>query len=197
MTTLLTAPPAPTTGRRATPEAVLLLRRSLVAFVATCLSLGAVEAVVRHGPWLGRSIAVTALMMVMGAFGRAVRLPRPLIIVAQLPVAFLAVIAFQASKEAHAGFLPGWNALQLFGHRWWDGIGDFTRFAPPGHASAGITTIIVSVAAAAAIGIDAIAVSYRQPHIAGLVLLAIYRCRPSRCPTVCAGRRSCCPPSAT
>jgi hypothetical protein len=174
MSTLLDAP----TGHRAAPVAQRRvpgdLRRVLVAFVACALSVGALLPVVRYGHWMSRSITAMAVVLLLGTFARAIRLPRPLIIVAQLIIGLGAVIALEASKHAYAGFAPNPAALRDLGNRWYDGLGDLTHSAYPVHPTPGINVLLVSGAVAAAIAVDALAVSYRRAEVGGAVLVATY-----------------------
>jgi hypothetical protein len=174
VSTLLEAP----TGHRAAPVADRRLpgdlRRALVVFVACALSVGALLPVVRYGHWLPRSITAIAVVLLLGTFARAIRLPRPLIVVAQLVIGLGAVIALETSKHAYAGFAPNPAALRDLGNRWYDGLGDLTHSAYPVHPTPGINVLLVSGAVAAAIAVDGLAVSYRRAEVGGAVLVATY-----------------------
>lgn len=172
MTTLLDSPVrhgATADAARAATD----LRRVVLALLATALSVGSVVAVVELGRWLPKSLAIVAIVFVLGTAGRAVRIPRPVVIAAQAVVAFCVVIAMQARQDATWNFVPGPGALEdLFDH--WDrGIGQLTRIVPPDPATADITTVVVLCVAGLAIAVDALAVAYRRPDYAGVALVAL------------------------
>jgi hypothetical protein len=175
MSTVLSAP-APTGTHRPEPARRLgaELRRSAIGFVATALSLVALLAVVRDGQWLARSLFLAAGLFVVGSAGRALRLPRPAVVVVQAIAALFAVLALQVSDWAPRGFLPGASALRHLGHQIDDGTGDFTNMATPDHATFGIVAIILIAASVAAIAVDALAVGYRRPDLAAWVIPVLY-----------------------
>ncbi|MGQ0466532.1 MAG: transglutaminase family protein [Sporichthyaceae bacterium] len=162
-------------GHAAEPRVHPDLRRLLLAAFATGLSVTALVAVVELGAWLPKALAVAGLMFVLGAAGRALRLPRPVVAGLQAVVGLCVVVAMQASTDATWNFVPGPGALEdLFGTQWNDGIGELTRLIPPDKPSVGITTVLVVSAVVTAIVVDACAASYRRPDLAGLVLVVVY-----------------------
>ena len=172
MSTLLDAPPrraAATAPARVATD----VRRVVLALLATALSVGSVVAVVEVGRWLPKSLAIVAIVFALGTAARAMRVPRPAVIGLQAVVAFCVVIAMQAREDATWNFVPGPGALEdLFDH--WDaGIGQLTRIVPPDPATAGITTVVVLCVAGMAIAVDALAVAYRRPDYAGVVLVGL------------------------
>jgi transglutaminase-like putative cysteine protease len=150
------------------------LRHAAVALAASWLSVAALLAVLRSGVWLTHSMTAMAVIIILGTFARAVRLPRPLIVVAQLIIGLGLVIALQVSKHAPGGFVPGPGALRDLGHRLNDGVGDLTHTAYPMHPTPGVNTLIVLSAVGAAIAVDALVVSYHRAEVGGAVLVALY-----------------------
>ncbi len=172
MSTLLdTRPAAPL--REQAPVIPLDLRRLLISLIASCLSVGALIAVVRMGAWLPKSFAIVAIVVTLGVLGRRLRLPHPVTIAAQTFVALCVVIAMQASTDATLGFLPGPGSVEDLADQWDAGIGQLTRIVPPDPPTLGVSTIMLIAVAVTAIAIDALAVSYRRPDFAGLVLIGL------------------------
>jgi hypothetical protein len=160
----------PARGRRVPAH----LRHAVVALVASLLSVTALLAVLRAGEWWTHSMIAMAVMLGLGTVGRTVRLPRPLIIVAQLIVGVGLVVALEVPKHAPKGFVPGPAALRDLGHRLNYGVGDLTHTAYPMHPTPGATALIVLCATAAAVAVDALVVGYRRAEVGGAVLVALY-----------------------
>jgi transglutaminase-like putative cysteine protease len=173
MTTVLDAPARRHVDPGATPRIGADMRRIALALLATALSVGSLAAVIELGRWLPKSLAVVAVVFALGVGLRAMRVPRPVVIVVQAVVALCVVVAMQARRDATWNFVPGPGALEnLFDH-WDDGIGQLTRIVPPDPATAGVTTVAVLSVAGLAIAVDALAVAYRRPDWAGVALVGL------------------------
>jgi len=129
---------------------------------------------VQTGPWISICLALILVVAAAGHLARMARLPRPVVILAQLLAALLALTLFRVPDDAIALFIPGPGALHALGDQISAGRLNISQEAPPAAATPGITTILALVCAAFAILIDALAVTYRRAVLAGLPLLAVY-----------------------
>lgn len=150
------------------------LRLTIAAALASAAATLGLERMVQNGPWISICFVLILVVAAVGHLTRTARLPRPVVILAQLVAALLAVTLLRASDSAIAFFIPGPSALHELGDQISAGRLDITREAPPAAASPGITTIVAMACAAFAILIDALAVTYRRAVLAGLPLLAVY-----------------------
>jgi transglutaminase-like putative cysteine protease len=150
------------------------LRLAVAAALATAAAALGLERLVQTGPWVSICLALILVVGAAGHLARTARLPRPLVILAQLVAALLALTLLRASDHAIALFIPGPGALRELSDQVSAGRLNITQEAPPAAATQGITTILALVCAAFAILIDALAVTYRRAVLAGLPLLAVY-----------------------
>ncbi|HEX3825862.1 MAG TPA: DUF3488 and transglutaminase-like domain-containing protein [Sporichthyaceae bacterium] len=176
MTQVLTAPEptvvAPASRRRSRPAA-RHLTGAVVGFVATTLTVLALTVVVDPDDWLPQSIGMVATVALLGAIGRTIRLPRPLLALVQAFAALCFVVACSASAQATGGFLPGRAALRHLGHAWDNGIGDLSGLVPPDEATAGVSAVLLISVAGVALVVDVL-IGYGQAGIAGLCLVGLY-----------------------
>ncbi|HEU5427867.1 MAG TPA: DUF3488 and transglutaminase-like domain-containing protein [Actinocrinis sp.] len=150
------------------------LRLTVAAGVATATAAVGLERLVQAGPWLTICLALILVIGAAGHLARTARLPRPLVVLAQILAALLALTLLRAADNAIALIIPGPGALRELADQVAAGRADITHEAPPAAATPGITTIVAIICAAFAILIDAIAVTYRRAVLAGLPLLAVY-----------------------
>ena len=150
------------------------LRLTIAAGLATAAATFGLERLVQTGPWISICLVLILAVGAAGHLARTARLPRPVVILAQLLASLLVVTLLRASDNAVALFIPGPGALRELGNQIASGRLDITHEAPPAAATPGITTILAITCAAFAILIDALAVTYRRAVLAGLPLLAVY-----------------------
>ena len=150
------------------------LRLAVAAGLATAAATLGLQRLVQTGPWISVCLALTLVIGAVGHFARNARLPRPVVVIAQLAAALIALTLLRASDNAVAFVLPGPGALRELADQVSAGRVNITQEAPPAAATPGITTILAIVCAAFAILIDALAVTYRRAVLAGLPLLAVY-----------------------
>lgn len=150
------------------------LRLTVAAGFASATATVGLGRLVQGGSWLSICFALILVVGTTGHLTRTGRLPRPLVILAQLIAALLAVTLLRAADNAVAFVLPGPGALRELADQLSAGQADIGHEAPPAVATPGITTILAVVCAAFAILIDALAVTYRRAILAGLPLLAVY-----------------------
>ncbi len=158
------------------------LRLTVAAGLATAAAVFGLERLVRSGPWISVCLALILVIGAAGHLARTARLPRLVVIFAQLVAALLAVTLLRASDSAIALFIPGPGALRELGDQIAAGNADIMHESPPAAASPGITTILAISCAAFAILIDALAVTYRRAVLAGVPLLAVYLIPATRLP---------------
>lgn len=150
------------------------LRLTIAAALATAASALGLERLVQNGPWLTECLVLIVLVAAAGHGARTARLPRPVVILAQLLAALLGLTLMRASDSAIALFIPGPGALHELGTQLSAGRADIAHESPPASPTQGITTIMVLTCGTFAILIDALAVTYRRAVLAGLPLLAVY-----------------------
>jgi transglutaminase-like putative cysteine protease len=150
------------------------LRLTLATAVVTAVATFGLVRLVSSGPWIWLSLVLILVITVVGHLCRSTSLPRPLIIAAQVVAAALAITALRAHAAAVAGFLPGPGALHLLSAQFSAGRTDIVRESAPAHDTLGITTIMLTISAAFAVLIDAIAVTYRRAVLTGIPLLTVY-----------------------
>ncbi len=158
-----------------TDEAKVTLRLTVCAALASVLTSMLLFSVIKGTDWFGRSLGMIALVTLTGAAGRALRVPRPLTVLAQAVLGFFYLVAMYAREPAFAGVLPlkrpAWDQL-------YDviasGFNELDSQTPPVLASPGTTFIVVAGVGIMALFVDALAVSYRQAALAGLPLLVMY-----------------------
>jgi len=150
------------------------LRLTVAAALATAAAAFGLERLVQTGPWISICLAMILVVAAAGQLARMGRLPRPVVILAQVLAALLALTLLRVPGSAIALFIPGPGALHALGDQISAGRTNISQEAPPAAATPGITTILALVCAAFAILIDALAVTYRRAVLAGLPLLAVY-----------------------
>jgi len=150
------------------------LRLTVAAGIATATAAIGLERLVQTGSWLSVCLVLILVIGAAGHLARNARLPRPIVVLAQLVAALLALTLLRAADNAIALIVPGPGALHELADQISAGRADISHEAPPAAATPGITTIVAIVCAAFAILIDAIAVTYRRAVLAGLPLLAVY-----------------------
>jgi len=82
------------------------LRRCLAGWLAAVAASSALFAVLHGREWFLRAAGAATLIAVLGAAGRAARLPRALLPLLQVAAGFFYVVAVFAPEQARAGFLP-------------------------------------------------------------------------------------------
>lgn len=150
------------------------LRLTVAAGLATAAAMFGLERLVQTGSWVSVCLLVIVVIGAAGHLARTYRLPRPVVIIAQLFAALLAVTLLRASDSAIALFIPGPGALHELGSQIAAGQADIAHESPPAAVTPGITTILAIGCAAFATLIDALSVTYRRAVLAGLPLLAVY-----------------------
>lgn len=150
------------------------LRRCLAGWLATLAASASLFAVLQGRDWFVRAAGVATVIAVLGAAGRAARVPRALLPLIQAAAGFIYLVVAFVSDQARDGFLPTHETLDRIRQMWTGGFDQFDRIVPPVTPTPEITFIAVSGVAAAALLVDMLAASYRQTALAGLPLLALY-----------------------
>jgi transglutaminase-like putative cysteine protease len=158
------------------------LRLTTAAALATATATLGLTRLVQPGRWLTLCLALILLTALVGYLTRAGRLPKPLVLTAQLLTALTAVTALRAPATAIAGFIPDPNSLHALAAQVTNGRNDILHEAPRALATDGITTIVIMLCVTFAILIDAIAVTYQRAVLVGLPLLAVYLIPATRLP---------------
>jgi transglutaminase-like putative cysteine protease len=150
------------------------LRLTAAAAVASATATLGLERLVQSGPWLTACFTAILVVGAIGHLARSGRLPRPVVILAQIVGGLCAVTLLRVPTSAIGFFIPGPGAFHALAEQISAGRTNIANESPPAAATPGITTILVLVCAAFAILIDAIAVTYRRAVLAGLPLLTVY-----------------------
>ena len=143
------------------------------AFATVTATLG-LERLVQSGPWITACFAVILVVGGVGHLARSGRVPRPVVVPAQLVGALLAITLLRVPGDAIGLIIPGPGAFHALADQVSAGRANIMNESPPAADTPGITTILVLLCAAFAILIDAVAVTYRRAVLAGLPLLAVY-----------------------
>jgi len=155
------------------PDRFATARRTLFAYLATVLG-GTVFLSVLHGrDWFLRAFGAVTLVVLLGAIGRALRLPPSAIAVFQLVAAFEYLVVTFASHQARGGWLPGRAAMRRIGHLISSAYDQAQSVTPPVTPGPALTLAAVGTLALVAIAVDLLAVGYAQPALAGLPLLIL------------------------
>jgi transglutaminase-like putative cysteine protease len=149
-------------------------RAGPMAALATALTLWSLAPVVDGSDWQGPALAMVGIVLVVGICARAVALPRPLVLPAQVVGGLLLLTALFVGDAAIGGVLPGPAALADLGGLFADGGRTISRYAAPIPGSSGISLILALGVLAVAASVDLAAVTLRAPAAAGLPLLALY-----------------------
>jgi len=150
------------------------LRLTGAAAFATATATLGLERLVQGGPWITACLAVILVVGGVGHLARSGRVPRPVVVPAQLVGALLAITLLRVPGDAIALIIPGPGAFHALADQVSAGRANIMNESPPAVDTPGITTILVLLCAAFAILIDAVAVTYRRAVLAGLPLLAVY-----------------------
>ncbi len=178
MTTQLDAPAQARAGT--TPAALPgstrhdTISSALLAAAATTLSTLAVASLLSGTRWLMHALGAILVVLAVGAAARAVRFPRPAVVLAQLTVCVGYVTAFYAGPVAVLGVFPGPGAVERLRDRVDAASIALNGVTPPFTPGNDIAMLAVAGVIGTAIAVDALSVSYRRPLLAGVPLLALY-----------------------
>lgn len=124
--------------------------------------------------WLPPALVAVLVVAVIGAAGRAIAMPLPLLPVVELiGVVVLLTIVF-AGDSAWAHLVPTSNSMEALRSLLHDGMIDASTLAAPVPTSAHLILLAVGGAGLAALSIDTLFVCVRSPILAGIPLLVLY-----------------------
>lgn len=124
--------------------------------------------------WVLPAVMLVAVVAVLGAAGRAIALPIPLIPIVELLGVIAMLTGMFAATEAWARFAPtseAWSTLRLLTR---EGLLDAQELTAPAPTLTGLVLLAVGGVAIAALCTDTLFVSVRSPLLAGLPLLSLY-----------------------
>lgn len=149
-------------------------RLSVAAAVAVALSSAALLPVFDGQGWLLRVLGAVAVVAGSAALARRAGLPRLLQPVAGvLGLAAYVCLVFARATLTY-GLLPSGETLRVLGETIGLGLLDVEELAPPVPTRAGLVLLAVLGVGAIAVVVDALAVTLRQPAVAGLPLLLLF-----------------------
>jgi transglutaminase-like putative cysteine protease len=144
------------------------------AAIATLLAMGTLLPVLTGSSWAWSALLVVILITGSGMALRAATRSPVSVVVGQVVVGILAVTVLYAHDQSVLGFLPGPDALRTMGHLVLEGRDATRQFATPAPPVPGITFLLTCGVTAAAIAVDALAVTWGTSVAAGLPLLVLY-----------------------
>lgn len=150
------------------------LRRTVVAWLACLLGTLVLTSVLDGKGWLVRAVCGATAIAVLGAAGRATRVPAAVVALLQLVVGFGYLVALYASENARGGFVPDGNTIEVLRNLLDEGLLQIETVTPPVVPGEGVSLVTVGTVLLAAIAIDMLAAGFGQTALAGLPLLALY-----------------------
>ena len=153
-------------------------RLTVVAALATTLTSLVFSIVFQYGGWLTPILGAIAVTAAAGAAARHWRLPRFSVPFWQLLALFVWLVFVFARSEAFWWVVPTPSAINRLADVFVAGLNDVNRYATPVAPFRGLVALAVAGIGLCHIAVDALAVTWRRPALAGLPLLALY-CVPS------------------
>ncbi len=155
-------------GRARVLEGVL----AALATLATTLPLTTLFA--PTAAWLGPSLVLVALVAVTGMALRALTSVRPVVVAAQLVVLVHGTALLHGQGHLWKGLLPVPETGQALGVLLGDAYTTITNYTIPAPANRGTVLGISLLIGLTALAVDALAVTWRSPALAGIPLLAAF-----------------------
>ncbi|MGQ0846082.1 MAG: transglutaminase family protein [Sporichthyaceae bacterium] len=150
------------------------LRLTVMGWLAVLLSTVVLFSVLDGSEWFVQCLGAMTIVAVLGAGGRALRVPGPITMLAQVAVGFCYMTALYASEFAAGGFVPDRDAIEALQRLTDEGFFQIETLTPPVVPGEGISLVTVAAVLLAAILVDLLAAAYGQTALAGLPLLALY-----------------------
>ncbi|MBM6400227.1 transglutaminase TgpA family protein [Phycicoccus sonneratiae] len=147
---------------------------ALAAVATLAVTLPLTELFTPAGAWFRPSVFFVALIAVSGAVLRTMTTTRPLVVLGQAVVAFEGVCLVHGWGHLWKGFVPTVDTVHTLGILLTDAYRTTTTYTAPAPADRGTTLAVSLLIAITALAVDALAVTYRSPAVAGLPLLAAF-----------------------
>ncbi len=146
---------------------------ALLAAVATLLALLPLTTLFEPNSFLQPSVVMIGVVAVTGVAGRVLVARRWPVVVAQVVTGFLTVVAMDGRGHLWHGLptldlLAAWRAVLV------DAVRTIQSYTAPAPTTRGVILGVTLGVGVAAVLVDALAVTYRSPALAGLPLLAAY-----------------------
>jgi transglutaminase-like putative cysteine protease len=145
-----------------------------LAALATLLAAGTLLPVVSGSHWAWEALLLVSLVTATGMGLRSVTRSPGLVVLGQSAVGVLGITLVFVHSHAVLGFLPGPDALGAMGRLAQSGMDATRQFSTPAPPVPGINFLLVLGVVAAAIAVDALAVTFGSAVAAGLPLLVLY-----------------------
>jgi transglutaminase-like putative cysteine protease len=145
-----------------------------LAALATLLAAGTLLPVVSGSHWAWEALLLVSLVTATGMGLRSVTRSPGLVVLGQSAVGVLGITLVFAHTHAVLGILPGPDALGAMGRLAQSGMDATRQFSTPAPPLPGINFLLVLGVVAAAIAVDALAVTFGSAVAAGLPLLVLY-----------------------
>ncbi|MGN6689277.1 MAG: transglutaminaseTgpA domain-containing protein [Actinomycetales bacterium] len=149
-------------------------KQTLVAGAATVLAAWSLTALFVSMGWFWRAALAAAVVAGAGLGARALRAPRLLVPVAQLVALLLYLTLSFVSATAYVAVLPSPAAIAAVGELIRQANDTIVTQAAPIAPTPGVLLLATAGVGAIAVLVDALAVGWRRPALAGLPLVALY-----------------------
>lgn len=150
------------------------LETLLVALTALAVTLPLTDLFAPTGAWLRPSLVLVLLVALTGAALRALAVARPLVVAGQVLVLTEAVALLHGQGHLWGGLVPTPETGRALGVLLDQAYGTVTAYSAPAPADRGVVLAVSLLVGLAALVTDAIAVTYRNPALAGIPLLAAF-----------------------
>ncbi|MEE6296883.1 DUF3488 and transglutaminase-like domain-containing protein [Georgenia wangjunii] len=145
---------------------------AVLAAVATFVAGWPLAGLVQAQPWVYPTMAVLAVVVVVGVLARGLRAPGWAVVALQAVLAALTLVWTHAPGNLRYG-LPTAGTATDVGALWTEGMVTIQTYAVPAPATPGLTFLVACGLAAVGLAVDAVGVTARSPALAGVPLLLL------------------------
>lgn len=146
----------------------------LAALATLTITLPLVDLFTPAAAWARPSVLLVALVALVGVGLRAVVAQRPLVVAGQAVVLLEALALLHGQGHLWRGVLPTVETGQAFGILLDEAYTTITSYAAPAPSDRGSVLLITMLIGVTALVVDAVAVTYRSPALAGVPLLTAF-----------------------
>lgn len=168
-----------TETRPARPATTRPLRRgdrrlSIMLWIGLCAAIAPLLGVVSAGPWLLGALAMSGVLLAVGATMRRLRVPAVGVTLAELAVWAGAVTAVFFARDAFFGIIPTPEVFEAVTTSLQQASAEILLGVAPMEASAALSFLIVAAIGALTIALDHVVLTARMPLLASIALVAVW-----------------------
>lgn len=168
-----------TETRPARPATTRPLRRgdrrlSIMLWIGLCAAIAPLLGVVSAGPWLLGALAMSGVLLAVGATMRRLRVPAVGVTLAELAVWAGAVTAVFFARDAFLGIIPTPEVFEAVTTSLQQASAEILLGVAPMEASAALSFLIVAAIGALTIALDHVVLTARMPLLASIALVAVW-----------------------